>query len=163
MLHGDAWCNNLMFKNDASGHPESVMLIDFQLSRPGCPSVDLAHLLYTSTSTQFRENHTSELLKVYFNQFTELCKVLKLNELPGFSIESLTRKFHRSKILGFFLAIVCYPMMYREDGGDDLEQVKEDVSVDDMFLDTFSGGTDGSVYKTKILELCQELYNDGVL
>lgn len=142
------------------------MLIDFQLTREGCPTIDLVYLLYTSTTVDFRRKHLEQTLTLYHDQFAKVCKTLGVEALPDFGVSTLKRKFHRSKVIGFMMAVTTFPMMLREDkkNVNNLEHVDNNVEMEDMFLEAFAEGAGGSaLYKTRILEIAEELYEEGVI
>lgn len=164
-MHGDTWCNNLLFKKDANDKPEAVMLVDFQLSRPGCPTADLVYLLYTSTTVEFRRQYLQDSLQLYYDKFNEFCGILGVDTLPDFSMEVLRRRFHRNKISGFMMAVTTFPMMLKDSNkASDLEVVCKDVKMDDMMSQAFGeGASDSDLYKKRILEIAQEMYEEGVI
>ena len=55
ICHGDMWMGNLMFrKNCESDESEECFMIDFHSAQFLSPATDLAHLLLTSTTREYR-------------------------------------------------------------------------------------------------------------
>ncbi|KAG8362508.1 uncharacterized LOC105271629 [Fopius arisanus] len=67
LCHGDLWANNLLFKYGEEGSPEACCLIDFQLARYNPPSHDILCFFQFSTTRQLREEHGTELYKIYYD------------------------------------------------------------------------------------------------
>lgn len=64
--HSDCWTNNMMFKPDHS----NVKLIDFQIVRFNCGSIDLAEYLSTSVSEDVRKSWKT-LFNLYYQTMKE--------------------------------------------------------------------------------------------
>ncbi|KAF2895980.1 hypothetical protein ILUMI_10195, partial [Ignelater luminosus] len=78
ILHGDSWCNNMLFKYNkdcnSRNEPVAVRFIDFQFSRLGSPVCDLAYFLYGCTSKEVLDN-----MNVYKNLYYDtLCRHIEL-------------------------------------------------------------------------------------
>ena len=64
------WMGNLMFRKDQeSGKTEECFMIDFHSAQFLSPATDLAHLLLTSTTRQYRKEHWDEVVKHYYDVF----------------------------------------------------------------------------------------------
>jgi len=164
-LHGDCWINNLLFRYNKSGNkPEEIVLIDLQMVREACPTMDMVYVLYSSTDSEFRKKHLDEMLELYHDEFLRNCSLLDVEPLPGFSVEELKRRFHVSKILGYCLAIMVLPIMLK-DAADvmDLEKMKEGSGLDDMFNTLAENAGSNKAYSRRITEMARELYEEGVL
>src|SRR5579863_6982627 len=113
--HVDIWVSNMLFKYDSStGKPTNAMLLDLQIVDETCPTHDLLYLMFESTDSQFRKNYTNEILNLYVGSFNANCNVLKCPTLPGFSLEALKFRYHRGKLLGYYMANICLPMDLQE-------------------------------------------------
>ena len=56
ICHGDMWMGNLMFRKDKeTGNTEECFMIDFHSAQFLSPATDLAHLLLTSTTRDYRK------------------------------------------------------------------------------------------------------------
>jgi thiamine kinase-like enzyme len=101
VIHGDCWINNLLFRYDeVTRKAVELLLIDLQVMQEACPTMDLTYLIYTSTTTEFRQKHLEDMLKLYYNSFKSYCDKLGVGYLPGFSLEALKRRFHTSTYNG---------------------------------------------------------------
>ncbi|TRY70868.1 hypothetical protein TCAL_10311 [Tigriopus californicus] len=79
VCHGDMWMGNLMFKSqpeeseDGGGPPRDkvsdCIIIDFHSAQFLSPATDLAHLLLTSTSREYRLEHWDEVIEGYYDTF----------------------------------------------------------------------------------------------
>ncbi|CAL8069693.1 unnamed protein product [Orchesella dallaii] len=163
--HGDCWSNNFLFQYDQQTRkPMKVALVDFPLARLSCPTLDLSCLVYTSTRRSFREMHLEECLKCYHDTFTKVCEQMGVEPLPGFSLTSLKMKFHVMKLVGFLIAAISLPLNLVELGKEvDFEQKNDNVPMQDMFREACDSGEENSSYQTWILELVEELYDEGVI
>ncbi|KAF2889064.1 hypothetical protein ILUMI_17109 [Ignelater luminosus] len=77
ILHGDSWCNNLLFKynkNSNSNDPVDMRFVDFQFSRLGSPVCDLAYFLYGCISKEVLDNMNT-YKHLYYDT---LCKHIEL-------------------------------------------------------------------------------------
>ena len=54
---------------ETSGDPSSCYLIDFHSAQYLSPATDLAHLLLTSTTREYRQQHWDEVVQHYYNVF----------------------------------------------------------------------------------------------
>lgn len=160
------WVNNMLFQYDqVTNKPVRTMLVDFPLVKLGCPTFDLACLVYTSTRKQFRDLHLKKCLELYIERFLEICEKLQVEPLPGLCLETLESKFHVSKLVAFYITIIATPLNLGETGTDaDLEKVDSNASFEDMFLQ-FQGAEKGGspLYREWMLEVVQELYDQGVI
>ncbi|CAL8069689.1 unnamed protein product [Orchesella dallaii] len=163
--HGDSWCNNMLFKhNGATKKAERIMLVDFQLTREACPTADLVYLIYTSTSLEYRKAHLDEVLQLYHDRFNEICSLMEVDTLPDFNMTSLKRRFHRSKLMGYLMAIIGLPIMLIEKGDEiNLEEVDQSMEMEEMFTQAFGHKNQSQTYRKRIIEVAQELYDDGVI
>ena len=85
LCHGDFWSNNIMFHYDEEEDesssksdfvpekctPTDLILIDFQLINYSNPCYDLVYFLYINTDLTFRDNHLKDVLKLYYNEFSD--------------------------------------------------------------------------------------------
>ncbi|XP_066250418.1 uncharacterized protein [Euwallacea similis] len=65
VIHGDIWCNNLMFKYEDSALPTNLCFLDWQISQVQSPAVELFYLLYLSASKEVL-NHPQQFLDTYY-------------------------------------------------------------------------------------------------
>lgn len=66
-----------MFQKDpASGKLSNPVIFDFQGTRYNCPALDVGNFMFTSMKPEARRAHLEELLRVYFNTFTDVANKL---------------------------------------------------------------------------------------
>lgn len=65
IVHGDAHINNIMFQLDEAGAATGCRLVDFQASRYGWPTPDLALILLAFTEKPTRDAHWQEWMRLY--------------------------------------------------------------------------------------------------
>lgn len=75
--HGDAWCNNAMYKYNEKGEIETTYLVDYQLPRYGSPAQDLFYFLLSSTKLEIKINQFDCMVKYYHDQLVGYLKLLK--------------------------------------------------------------------------------------
>ena len=74
ICHMDFWVNNMMFAYDASGLPDRVKMVDFQLTEIGSPIRDLLFFVYTSAdSAVLRQADT--LLREYHGELVRYVRL----------------------------------------------------------------------------------------
>lgn len=154
VCHGDCWTNQMLFKYDSSGKPQHVVLVDFPLAKLGCPTFDLVCLVYTSTRRSSRESHLQECFSLYYSRFLEVCQTLKVLPLPGFSLESVLQRFHISKLPGFLISLLTLHLNLVESSAEG-----ESTDMNALIQDSY----ESSIYKEWIVELIEDMVNDGVI
>ncbi|XP_066150167.1 uncharacterized oxidoreductase dhs-27-like [Euwallacea fornicatus] len=105
ITHTDFWCNNLMFR-EVHGSCECVIL-DWQMVTYSRPTNDLALLLVSSVSADLRREHSEEVLDLYWEELTSLCRKLKVNveETLGYNRNMLGEDFRKAQLLALLLCI----------------------------------------------------------
>ena len=87
VLHGDFWCNNMLFKYE-DGVPTQMKMVDFQIARFGHPLNDVLYIMYTSTVAEVRRQHMNSWLSFYFT--TLMAALEKLNaQVSDYTFEDL--------------------------------------------------------------------------
>ena len=77
VCHGAPWLENCLVWREG-GQVREVVLTNYQQARFCQPATDLAILLYTATSKQFRQRELSRVLRGYHRTLTETLSVLGL-------------------------------------------------------------------------------------
>ncbi|XP_076251754.1 uncharacterized protein LOC143191009 [Rhynchophorus ferrugineus] len=104
IIHGDVWCNNLMFKYDDAENPQkptSCCFLDWQLTKIGSPAYDLCYFFFYATSKEILNNH-KEYLALYYEIMRENLKYIgrDLNDIFPFELlEKHWRTFCRFMFL----------------------------------------------------------------
>lgn len=70
VCHGDAWINNLLFK-ECNGVLKNCVLVDFQSYRYISPANDILFTIYVTTDRSFRKEYMKEMLDVYYAEMTK--------------------------------------------------------------------------------------------
>ncbi|XP_052837786.1 uncharacterized protein LOC128253436 [Drosophila gunungcola] len=89
--HGDAWCNNFMYKYDEAGKLIETYFVDLQMSRFSSPAQDLLYFILSSTQVDIKIAQFDYLIKYYHEKLTESLKLLKYSK----SLPTL-RSLHQS-------------------------------------------------------------------
>lgn len=71
ICHGDMWMGNLLYKYDdeEEGKPAECSITDFHSAQFLSPATDLAHLLLTSTTRKYRQQHWDGVVQAYYDTF----------------------------------------------------------------------------------------------
>ncbi|CAL8068240.1 unnamed protein product [Orchesella dallaii] len=130
--HGDCWTNNLMFRYDPeTNKPIDIKFVDFQQSRTCSRLVDIHYFLYTSPQMSILNERESDILTLYFDEFTKFSKKLGVN-VEGTQRELLSRENFDKEVEKFrYFGVVAGIMMatiVSADSGDvpDMENMKEE-------------------------------------
>ena len=165
----------MLFRYDPeTGKPLKTMLVDLQLFREACPTLDLVYFIYTGTTPEFRKEYLNQLLELYADSFLHYCKVLEVKTLPGFSCAELKRRFHLGKIFGLIISIMLLPIMLSEpEDAPDLDTLKRKryslgVETDlenmgEMMKAINQSASRNTCLADRFVGLAREFYVDGVL
>jgi len=105
-----------------------------------------------------------DFLRLYADEFMFHCDALGVPYLPGFSYESLVRRFHRSKVVGFIMGMIILPVLLKDaKEAQDLDSLKGDMDIGEMFISALGPQGDNIVYKQRLYALCKEMYAEGVI
>lgn len=103
LAHGDVWTNNVMVKYDpATGQPVDILLIDFQYSFWGSPTIDLHHFFNTSLREPLRREEQGDLFKFYHHIFTDILKKLNYKQHPIPSLHEFQMQAEQKRFFGMF-------------------------------------------------------------
>ncbi|KAJ8942639.1 hypothetical protein NQ318_013352 [Aromia moschata] len=135
LVHGDCWCNNLLFKyEDAQDtRPTKVCLIDWQLSWTGSPALDLAYFLMTCAPKQILSDY-KEYLRVYHGALSQALRGLQCDAETLFPFDLLEQHWRKYAKYGIYLALIVVKLML-----GDAEEVPDIVEIADGGK-TFSDG-----------------------
>lgn len=164
LCHGDFWSNNILFhygKDQSTGSPESLVIIDYQLINVGNPCYDLVYFLYLNTDLAFRDAHLEECLKLYYEQFSKY-----FGEDLKYSYEEFMEDFNRFKNIGFTTACSVMPNILSDHqielGENPLTALSEleRKQLDDLDDENSASGKE---IKRRILELVREMARDKII
>lgn len=101
--HGDAWMNNMMFMIDESGKPADVLMIDYQGSFWGGPSVDLLYFIISSVNDDIKTEKFDDFVEFYHQELSESLKKLEYDQpiptLGQIHIDLLDKGFFGKKFI----------------------------------------------------------------
>ncbi|KAI4491672.1 hypothetical protein M0804_003064 [Polistes exclamans] len=92
--HGDAWTNNILFKykeNDKNNEPEDLRFLDFQVCRYASPALDISYILFCFTLHEMRVKHYDDLLRDYYDSFSNCLRSLDCDPNVLFPYETLLK------------------------------------------------------------------------
>uniref|UniRef100_A0A182MBZ7 CHK kinase-like domain-containing protein n=1 Tax=Anopheles culicifacies TaxID=139723 RepID=A0A182MBZ7_9DIPT len=96
--HGDMWLNNLLWKYDADGTVNDVIMVDYQESFYGSPAFDLNHLLYSSANSAIQRAGFNELVQLYTSELQSALRQFKydgpLPDLASVRAEMVSKRDH---------------------------------------------------------------------
>ncbi|XP_023305293.2 uncharacterized protein LOC111687109 [Lucilia cuprina] len=119
LVHGDVWTNNVMFKYcTKTGKPIDVLIIDFQYSFWGSPTLDLHYFFNTSIKEPLRLHHQDELFQMYHQHFTDTLKKLKYKSNPIPSLKKFRIQAEQKKFFAMHSSVVIQPVMLNQDSTD---------------------------------------------
>ncbi|XP_044258612.1 uncharacterized protein LOC123007393 isoform X2 [Tribolium madens] len=91
ILHGDCWCNNMMYKYTDKANPDKPMdmcLLDWQISYIGSPIFDVSHFFCANSSKEVLYN-IEKLLKIYYENLSSTIQEAGLNPEEVLSYDEL--------------------------------------------------------------------------
>lgn len=110
LTHGDAWVNNFMIKYDEESNPIDILLIDFQISFWGSPSIELLYFFISSLNDDIKVDHFDELVEFYHIELVNNLKMLNyakpIPTLGELHIDMIEKSFFASTCIMFVL-FVC--------------------------------------------------------
>ena len=118
VTHGDCWMNNYLYHYDSRGAPESIVLIDWQISRYCSPVIDLVYFMFICSDQGLRVKHWDELLGIYHRSMRELLEQVGVDSMAQFPITALMRHLKKFGKFGVVMAIFVVPMLQMK--GEDL-------------------------------------------
>jgi hypothetical protein len=118
---------SFIFQLDDERNASDMRFIDFQILRHGPPTSDLANLLYTATSKEFREKHEADLLRAYVEAFNaQACTTPDIMDH-----DKLVAHFEKARYFGMVIGLALRPMMLLPE----FQPTGEGGEVSDEFLE----------------------------
>ena len=90
------------------------MLLDLQVCRMTSISVDLNHVIYSSTTEPMRKQHLSQMLHDYFNAFSQVIQNAEI-KMP-FTFSEFENEFLDKKLFGFLFGLCKFILIKRIEG-----------------------------------------------
>ncbi|XP_030565748.1 uncharacterized protein LOC115766082 [Drosophila novamexicana] len=119
LAHGDVWTNNVMVKYDAvTGRPVDILLIDFQYSFWGSPTIDLHHFFNTSLREPLRREEQGALFEFYHRIFRNILTKLNYKQNPIPTLHQFQLQAEEKRFFAMHSTVVVQPVMISEDPTD---------------------------------------------
>lgn len=135
LCHGDLWLNNLLFAYDDDSIPVDMRMVseeanvsessifdshsstytqvDFGLSYFGSPAIDLAYLLFTSSSDDVKDFEIDILLQHYHRELH--ANLIKFHfTLPIPSLIQIHNSFLKCGVIGFMYSCLLLPLRFAD-------------------------------------------------
>ena len=147
LVHGDFWCNNMMFKNDENGEILDMKIVDFQLGIYDCGINDLVFFLISSPTWEVIDNDFDHLVGVYYESFVDILKSLDV-DTADYGKKEFMELLDKYATLRFGQCLMMTQVIKSKPGS---APKMENISNEDHFLSI--GG--GEVYLQKMLHTVQ--------
>lgn len=162
--HGDLWVNNVMFSYQGK-IPVNCKIVDFQLSRYATPAMDLADLIYVSSTKAFRAENLNEVLEVYCQALEdELTRAeVDLSALPR---SEILENFAELKAAGLIeAALFCHVTLLPPTLSSSILNSSEeyDQFISQSRVDTCLAAFKEEYYRNRMSEILCELIDEFVL
>ncbi|XP_053660954.1 uncharacterized protein LOC128709943 [Anopheles marshallii] len=83
LIHGDFHSKNMLHQVDKEGRHTDTILLDYQICSWTSPAIDLYYLLDMIPTQEVKDEHRSELIYMYYQQYSDLLKRLGfLGKIP---------------------------------------------------------------------------------
>jgi len=115
VTHGDCWCNNFLFKykDDDKERPSRVCIIDWQLSKLGCPATDLTYCLLANGSKEVLDDY-QRYLKIYHEALSLSLKEFGFDPEEVYPYQILEKQFKKYSPLMLFLCVIVMRVLICE-------------------------------------------------
>lgn len=130
IIHADCWTTNMMFSYDQSGNPETVKLLDFQISNYDAVVSDVVNFTWMSANNDVLEYRLEELYNIYCDTLNSTLANLNCTERMSYQRlrqEILDRSLQVLIMIGVFL-----PFTQSKEELDESTLFSKDASVDKM-------------------------------
>lgn len=105
--HGDSWAGNMMFHYDDNDKPDSIIFIDYQMTRYCSCGLDLQYFL-ANTDEEVRYKKIHDILQIYLETLNLYLQKLHCHQT--LTKEKLNEEMRRAEYIGFY-ANCNYPLM----------------------------------------------------
>jgi hypothetical protein len=129
ITHGDCWTNNFLFHYDKNGHPDDIVIIDWQASRYSSPVLDLVYFLFISTDKDLRKNYYEKLIDAYHRSFINFCTYMGVDKNSfKFSHDNLHKQLKKFGKYGIIMSSFVVPLTqaHTEDLPD-FDKISEEI------------------------------------
>ncbi len=115
LIHGDFWTGNILFKYCDRKQVTSLKIVDWQISRIGCPVVDLIYFFAVSPQFEVFKNKREILIDLYLNKFNATLEILKCDFV--YTKEELNNDMEKYKFLYVNMVSTALQIMLNSIGG----------------------------------------------
>lgn len=109
--------------------PQSIVLLDWQLSRVTSPAVDLSYYLLTSTVKSLRDAHLDEFIQIYYTNLADIVRASGSDPDVLFPEVELQRQLKQFGKYGVVMSPMLIPVILAE---------SSDITDLDDFADAMS-------------------------
>ncbi|KAL7029771.1 hypothetical protein ACKWTF_006354 [Chironomus riparius] len=170
LCHGDCWNNNMMFRNDQSGTPNAIRLLDFQIQRYSSPILDLMYYIFGCTVKSLRDKHYQEFLDVYYDELSSFMTRLGSDPkklFPRDAFESHLKEFGH---FGLTMALIILPFFINDvkdapdmdELAENFKKISESVEIDENAFN-FTSGANRDKYSERLLGVCKDMCDLGYI
>ncbi|XP_062565527.1 uncharacterized protein LOC134227858 [Armigeres subalbatus] len=156
--HGDAWCNNFLFRYGADNTVEEITMVDFQLSVWSSPAIDLHYFIFTSINPTVRMPQLNSIISFYHRNLVDNLQLLGYSKsIP--TLKDLHLDYIDKILYGFSSAFSVLPIC--------LMDKTENASIDTMMSEGEAGHTfrekmyGNPAYVNQLEELLPYFYDNG--
>ena len=150
VCHGAPWLENCLVWRDG-GKVREVVFTNYQQARYCQPATDLAILLYTATSKQFRQTELSRVLRAYHRTLTQTLSVLGHDHPDLYPFSDLFHDYQEAIIPAVGVAVTVLPGLVKEASDEvDIGEDRPGLAV-------------GRMVAEKIMDMMEELVETGIL
>lgn len=115
IIHGDYWSSNILFKHDEEGRICNSKMVDWQITRIGCPAMELIHFFVSSVRFEIFEKCKDDLLNIYLDEFNAMLKKLRCDD--EYTRQELDNDLKSYEHLYFNLGVFMLPIVIGNDTG----------------------------------------------
>uniref|UniRef100_A0A6P7G7P3 Uncharacterized protein LOC114338726 n=1 Tax=Diabrotica virgifera virgifera TaxID=50390 RepID=A0A6P7G7P3_DIAVI len=127
ITHGDCWCNNFMFQYqdpNVKTKPQSLRIIDWQMSSFGSPCTDVSYFLLANGSEQILDDFET-YIKIYHDKLSSQLRNFSLDPDEIFPLSRFQNHLKKSILHGMFMALLTIKLMATEWVPDHVETVEK--------------------------------------
>ncbi|CAG9770979.1 unnamed protein product [Ceutorhynchus assimilis] len=103
IVHGDAWCNNMMFKYEDPNNL-SMCFLDWQISKIASPVSDLFYYFFSAASKPILDDHRI-YLQLYYKTIQENLESVGCNAQAIFPFKLLQEHWEKFAKIGVFMSV----------------------------------------------------------
>ncbi|CAH1101897.1 unnamed protein product [Psylliodes chrysocephalus] len=112
IVHGDCWCNNLLFKYEGSDNkrPLDVKYIDWQISHVNSPAYDFCYFFLAHSPKEILDDYKT-YLKLYYDTFSKHLRSLNCDPDEIFPFSRFEKHINRFMIFGLYMCFTILKIM----------------------------------------------------